>query len=107
SGDILSMDTAITSFKTALSSAGTSFSQLNNPSASPTTFYSTLSQSQIYLNQAKKDADDIKKLYQQLKDLPTGQLPNSAQKYHDHNVKVLETVSKYFDIESKTFQTFI
>jgi len=106
SNTIIGINTDITSFKTALNSAQASFSQIT-PSASPSAIQTALQQSQIYLNQAKKSSDDIKNLSQTLKNIPAQNLPTGSDKYQEHNIQVLETVTTYFDAESKIFQSFI
>lgn len=101
---LISMNTKIDSFKTSIQSASSTFGSIftaNGPSQSVS---ATIAQSQIYLDQAKKDMTDLTTLSEKLKNIPSADLPYASADYHTHNSKVLDTVTTYFKTESTILQ---
>ena len=107
SDTLITTNTKINSFKVALLSAGTVLSNLDPQKNSISEIKSGLSQVQVFLDQAKKDTEEIKILSETLKKISQTSLPTGVNKYHQHNIKVFDTVTEYFTSSSNVVQGFI
>jgi Na+-transporting methylmalonyl-CoA/oxaloacetate decarboxylase gamma subunit len=103
---LIETNTKIGSFKTSIASYGGIFGEIKNqPELSGIS--SKMTQAQVFLDQAKKDTEDIKNLSEKLNKTDSSALPKEAENYHQHNVKVLNTVTQYFTSVSGLMQSLI
>lgn len=103
---IIDMNTKITSFKSAIASAGNGFGAVMQ-SGNSTTAKTLLTQVQVFLDQAHKDMQDMKKLSEKLVGVSNESLPMASSQYHAHNIKVLEVATTYFVAQSDILQTLV
>ena len=103
---VIEMNTKITSFKSALSSAGTVFGAVLQ-SGNSVTAKTTLAQVQVFLDQGNKDMQDMKKLSERLTGMPNESLPMASAEYHAHNIKVLQAATTYFTTQSGILQVLV
>ncbi len=103
---VIEMNTKITSFKSALSSAGTGFGAVLQ-SGNSVTAKTTLAQVQVFLDQGNKDMQDMKKLSEKLTGMPNELLPMASAEYHAHNIKVLQAATTYFTAQSGILQVLV
>ncbi len=103
---VIAMNTKITSFKSAIASAGAGFGAFlqSGDSESGKTI---LSQVQVFLNQADSDMKDMKALSEKLNAMPNDSLPMSINEYHVHNKKILEMATNYFTVQSGILQNLV
>lgn len=103
---VIAMNTKITSFKSAIASAGSGFGSVlkSGDSASAKT---TLSQVQVFLNQADSDMKDMKALSEKLNAVPNESLPMSINDYHTHNKKILDAATTYFTVQTGLLQNLV
>lgn len=103
---VIEMNTKISSFKTAISSAGSGFGTVlktEDASAART----TLAQVQVFLDQGNKDMQDMKALSEKLNAIPNESLPMASSDYHAHNRKVLTVATTYFTAQSGILQGLV
>ncbi len=106
SDTVIEMNTKISSFKTAIASAGSGFGtvlQSDNAASAKT----TLSQVQVFLDQGNKDMQDMMILSQKLKAISQESLPMASGDYHAHNIQVLQVATTYFTTQSGILQELV
>ena len=102
---LITMNTKVDSFQNSIRSAA---SVLTPPSqADLSSFKSSISQSQMFIDQAKNDTQEIKTLADSFKNKALSSLPLESQDFHNHNVKVLTAVIDYFTTLQDSLQTMI
>lgn len=105
----ITMNTKISSFRVSLASAGSFFSSLpeSTKASELASASAKIDQAQVFLEQAKIDTDEIKKLTETLTEMQENSLPSASSDYHKHNIKVLSTVTEYFTTASNIIGGFI
>lgn len=103
----IEMEIKINSFKLALGSVMGIMSRAQNENNNPDSAQTSLAQVQVFLDQANKDTADIKAIIKKLSDLPKDSLPQGAEKYQAHNIKILSLVADYFTTSSNSLQGYI
>ncbi|MBI3955350.1 hypothetical protein HY338_02815 [Candidatus Gottesmanbacteria bacterium] len=104
---LITMSTKISSFKTSLSAVSSALANISPDEILNNGLKTRATQAQIFLDQAKKDTDDIKLLSDTLQNMKAEDLPANSQEYHAHNLAVLSAVHEYFVTTSGVLQGFI
>ncbi len=107
SDTLITMSTKISSFKTSLSAVSSALANISPQEILNNGLKTRATQAQIFLDQAKKDTDDIKSLSDTLQNMKAEDLPANSQEYHTHNLAVLSAVHEYFVTTSGVLQGFI
>lgn len=107
SDTLITMNTKITSFKNSLSAVSSSLANISPNEVLDNGLKTRATQAQIFLDQAKKDTDDIKTLSDTLQNMKAEDLPAASPEYHAHNLAVLSAVHEYFLTTSGVLQGFI
>lgn len=104
---LININIKITSFKNSLASSAALLASTADQSFDINEVNTKITQAQIFLDQAKKDTDEIKQMSETLKNIPFDNLPLGSEEYHAHNIAVLDSVTKYFSGSSTVLQGFI
>lgn len=107
SDTVITMNTKISSFKTSLSAVSSALANIPSSEVLNNGLKTRTTQAQVFLDQAKKDTDDIKTLSDTLKSIKAEDLPERVEEYHTHNLAILTTVREYFETTSGVLQGFI
>jgi len=103
---VISMNTKINSFNSAISSAGAGFGTVLQ-SGDSNTAKTILAQTQVFLDQANKDMQDMKKLTEKLSTVSNEYLPMASADYHAHNLQVLQVATTYCASQSGIIQGLV
>ncbi len=107
SDTLITINTKISSFKNSLASVSSALSNITSDEVLNNGLKTRAIQAQIFLDQAKKDTDDIQSLSDALQNIKAEDLPAASTEYHAHNLAVLSAVHEYFVTTSGVLQGFI